>query len=79
MFYKDKFRASVDRHYADLDVLLPQHHGKCMACADSIVGICNKSLTLDYWKQINIKTAEYESVVALGSWLEADLLDEADD
>ena len=35
--------------------------------------------SLDYWKQINTTTAEYESVVALGSWLEADLLDEADD
>lgn len=39
----------------------------------------DESANLDYWKQVNVRTAEYESVVSQGSWLEADLLDEADD
>ena len=38
-----------------------------------------ESTSLDYWKQINIKTAEYEGLAAQGAWLEADLLDEAAD
>lgn len=39
----------------------------------------DKLRSLYYWKQINVNTTEYESVIAQGSWLEADLLDEVDD
>lgn len=34
---------------------------------------------LDFWKSVNAETSEYESVVSLGSWNEADKLDETDD
>ena len=70
MFCKDKFRSCVDWHHANLDMLLPQCHGGHMACTDSVVGICNK--TLDYWKMINSQTSDYESMSASGSWNEAD-------
>ena len=35
--------------------------------------------TLDYWKMVNASTNEYESLVSVGAWNEADKLDDTDD
>ena len=35
--------------------------------------------TLDYWKMVNASTSEYESLVSVGAWNEADKLDDTDD
>ena len=34
-FDKDKFRACVDWYHANLDGLLPQYHGKYVACTEN--------------------------------------------
>lgn len=37
------------------------------------------SKELEYWRDVNARTSEHSSSVSLGSWNEADKLDETDD
>ena len=42
MFDKAKFKKCVDWYHANLDSLLPQYHGKYVACIDGKVRVCKR-------------------------------------